>query len=63
MPLRPTKGTQEMMMSRFSTAAVAAGMTLTLATATTAQEPGEFRRSTYHDYRMVTVVEDRKSVV
>jgi glucose/arabinose dehydrogenase len=51
----------EMMMSRFSTAAVAAGLTLSLATAAAAQEPGEFRRSTYHDYRVVTVVDGLES--
>lgn len=45
-------------MVRTSRAAVAAGLALSTAAATAlAQEPGEFRRSAYHDYRVVTVAE------
>jgi glucose/arabinose dehydrogenase len=38
-------------------AALSAGLTLTLATSAVAQEPGVFRRSAYHDYRVVTVAD------
>jgi glucose/arabinose dehydrogenase len=38
-------------------AALSAGLTLTLTTSAMAQEPGEFRRSAYHDYRVVTVAD------
>lgn len=44
-------------MKRFSTALVAAGLTLSTASAAFAQDAGEFRRSAYHDYRIVTVAE------
>ena len=44
-------------MSRLSTPILAAAMTLTAATAVSAQDAGEFRRSAWHDYRIVTVAE------
>ena len=44
-------------MARFPTAAVAAGLVLTFASTAAAQAPGEFRRSAYHDYRIVTVAD------
>ena len=44
-------------MRGFSTALMAAGLTLVTASAVTAQSAGEFRRSAYHDYRIVTVAD------
>jgi glucose/arabinose dehydrogenase len=44
-------------MRRFPTALIVAGLTAVSVTATSAQESGEFRRSAYHDYRVVTVAE------
>jgi len=44
-------------MARTSIAVLAAGLALSIATAASAQDAGEFRRSTYHDFRIVTVVE------
>lgn len=38
-------------------AAAATGLVLATAAATLAQDPGEFRRSSYYDYRIVTVAE------
>ena len=45
------------MMPRTTSWGVAAGLALCTATAALAQQPGEFRRSAYHDYRVVTVAE------
>jgi aldose sugar dehydrogenase len=44
-------------MARFPTAVVAAGLVFSLTSTATAQAPGDVRRSAYHDYRIVTVVE------
>lgn len=44
-------------MARISSPIVAAALTLATATAAVAQEPGEFRRSDWHDYRIVPVAE------
>jgi len=44
-------------MSRISTALIAAGLIATGTAAVAAQDAGEFRRSTYHDYRVVTVAD------
>ncbi len=44
-------------MHRLTTYTGAACLALVTASAAAAQEPGEFRRSTYHDYRIVTVVD------
>jgi glucose/arabinose dehydrogenase len=44
-------------MFRLSTPILAAAMTLTAATAVSAQDAGEFRRSAWYDYRIVTVAE------
>jgi glucose/arabinose dehydrogenase len=44
-------------MHRLKTFAAAAALGAVTATGVTAQEPGEFRRSTYHDYRIVTVAD------
>lgn len=44
-------------MPRFESVAIATACVLASASAATAQEPGEFHRSAYHDYRIVTVAE------
>lgn len=44
-------------MMRFATAFATAGLVFSSVAAASAQEPGEFRRSTYHDYRIVTVAD------
>ncbi|MGY8778390.1 MAG: PQQ-dependent sugar dehydrogenase [Longimicrobiales bacterium] len=44
-------------MSRFATAAITAGLLVSTASSAVAQDAGEFRRSTYHDFRIVTVAE------
>ena len=44
-------------MVRFTTAFVAAGLSLSLAVPTNAQQSDGVQRSAYHDYRVVTVVE------
>lgn len=44
-------------MARFPTTLLAIGLLASTAVAAMAQEPGEFRRSAYHDYRIVTVVD------
>jgi glucose/arabinose dehydrogenase len=44
-------------MSRFATAALTVGLLVSTANSAVAQDAGEFRRSTYHDFRIVTVAE------
>jgi aldose sugar dehydrogenase len=44
-------------MSRFATAAITAGLLVSTASSAVTQDAGEFRRSTYHDFRIVTVAE------
>ena len=44
-------------MSRMSTTLIAAALIASGSTAAVAQDAGEFRRSTYHDYRIVTVAD------
>ena len=45
------------MSRRMTPILAAAAMALTVATSLAAQDPGEFRRSAWHDYRIVTVAE------
>ena len=44
-------------MSRFATAAITVGLLVSTTSSAVAQDAGEFRRSTYHDFRIVTVAE------